>query len=244
VNATRNGDTSAGGGRGEEPDSSRPKIRLPLALSKLPPGRHDLPREFVRENQRARLLSAALSVFGERGYVKTSVATLIKEAGISRATFYSLYPDKAGCFLASYDLALEWLEAAARAGVDQAESWPPQVLAATKQVLALLASDPKLARLCTVEVHFAGPEVSARHREVIGQIGQALRPGRRCSPDGKRLTDLLEPALASGVSALIAAVVAEGEAKSLERLAPDLTELLLTAYLGPTEARRIARGRR
>lgn len=234
-------ESSPGPDRGSEP--SRPKIELPLALSKVPAGRHQVPREILLESQRARLLAAALDVFAERGFVKTSVAALIKEAGTSRATFYSLYPDKAACFLATYDLALERLGRAALGALDGPETWPRQVRAVTASLLAALAEDPRLARLCAVEVDFAGPETRARREEMVGKVSAGLRRGRRGRPDLKKLTDLFEPALVGGASALIACAVADGEAGSLAGLAPELTELVLCAYLGAAEARRVARGR-
>jgi AcrR family transcriptional regulator len=227
----------AGGGR------SRPKVKLPLALSKLPPGPRKLPREYLLESQRSRLLAAALDVFGEHGFAKASVSSLIKEAGTSRTTFYSLYPDKAGCFLATYDLGLEWLDSAARDGIEAADTWPLQVRGATTNVLSRLAGDPRLARVCAVEADFAGPEVRARRRELVARISLGLRQGRG-RPEARKLTDLFEPALVGGASALVAGAVADGEAGSLAEFAPDLTELLLTGYLGPAEARRVARGRR
>lgn len=233
--------SSPGPDRSAEP--SRPKIELPPALSKLPAGRHQLPREIVLQTKRTRLLAAALDVFAERGFVKTSVTALIKEAGTSRTTFYSLFSGKGGCFFATYDLVLQRLDGAARAGIDQGDTWPLQVRAATASVLSLLAGDPRLARLCAVEVDFAGPEVRARRQEVVGQIARGLRQGRRGRPELRKLTDLFEPALVGGASALIAGTVVDGEAGLLEELAPELTELLLCFYLGAAEARRIARGR-
>lgn len=247
MTSTRNGDTqpaASSGGPGEEADSTRPKVRLPLALSKLPPGRHNLPREVVIENQRTRLLAAALTVFGQRGFAGTSIADLIKEAGTSRGTFYSLFPNKAACFLATYEIAIEWLDAAAREAVEGADTWPLQVRAATGEVISLLAKNPELARLCVIEVHFAGDEVQARRRALVDRIAGGLRVGRKESPDGKRLTALLEPALVYGATSVIARTIADGDAGALSALAPQLTELFLTAYLGPAEARRIARRRK
>lgn len=229
---------------GEDPGSPRPQVHLPLALSKLPPGRHNLPREFILDNQRTRLVSAALGVFGERGFQKTSIAALIKEAGTSRSTFYALFSDKDECFLAAYELAIGWLEAAAREGAAASEDWPLQVRGATAKVLALLAEDPRLARLCAVEVHLAGPEASARHGQLVEQVSEALRPGRQANPEMAKLSSYFESLLFGGAEALIADAVLAGEAESLAGLAPDLTELLLTVYLGPLEARRVARRKR
>jgi AcrR family transcriptional regulator len=236
---TRKGPLDHGGS--EEPSPGRPRVRLPLALSKLPPGRHNLPREFVVENQRTRLLTAALTAFGERGFQAVSVTSLIKEASTSRSTFYSLFPDKEACFLATYEMSIEWLASEALAAAAEADAWAVQVRVATARVLSLLAEDPRVARVCAVEVHLAGPAARARHEELVDQISQALRAGRREQASAKGLTGILEPALVGGANWLISRALAKGDGAALSELAPDLTELLLTGYLGPKEARRIAR---
>ncbi len=68
-----------------------------------PRGRHRLPPEVIARSQRERLLEAAVRVVAEKGYGPTTVADLTREAGISRTTFYAMFDDKEGCFLAAYD---------------------------------------------------------------------------------------------------------------------------------------------
>jgi AcrR family transcriptional regulator len=229
--------------RGGGPGPERPRVELPPALSKLPAARDQVPRGLIRVSQRTRLLGAALVLFGEQGFARTSASALIKEAGTSPTTFYALFADKSACFLAAYEVGLERLEEAARTGIDQADGWPLQLRGATAAVLALLAADPRLARLCAVEAHLAGPEVHARRQEMAETVAQGLRRGRRGRPEARKLPDLLEPVLVGGAAALIADAVADGGAGTLPKLAPELTELLLSFYLGPVEARRVARGR-
>jgi AcrR family transcriptional regulator len=57
-------------------------------LSQLPPGRHGLPREFVLENQRRRLISGAAKAVYESGYAKVTIADITRHAAVSRRTFY------------------------------------------------------------------------------------------------------------------------------------------------------------
>lgn len=54
----------------------------------LPPGRHGLDREFVRANQRARLVSSAAAAITERGFGATRISDVCKGAAVSRRTFY------------------------------------------------------------------------------------------------------------------------------------------------------------
>ena len=69
---------------------------------RLRPGRHQLSRDEVRSHQRERIFGALEAVMATQGYSSTSVADIIKSAGVSRQTFYELFTSKQDCFLASY----------------------------------------------------------------------------------------------------------------------------------------------
>ena len=47
-------------------------------LAKLPPGRHLVPRDFVAQNQRERMLLATAELVAERGYQKTTIELIAK----------------------------------------------------------------------------------------------------------------------------------------------------------------------
>ena len=53
-------------------------------LSKLPPGRHLIPSDYVSQNQRERILLATAELVAERGYQKTTIE-LIASAGPTTA---------------------------------------------------------------------------------------------------------------------------------------------------------------
>jgi len=55
--------------------------------------------EAQRERRRADILSAASSLFGQRGYHDVSIADVIDRAGISRGTFYLYFDSKDALFL-------------------------------------------------------------------------------------------------------------------------------------------------
>jgi AcrR family transcriptional regulator len=57
-------------------------------------------REDVVRNQRERLFAAMVASTASKGYPATTVADLIALAGVSRATFYEHFDDKAHCFRA------------------------------------------------------------------------------------------------------------------------------------------------
>jgi len=67
----------------------------------LPPGRHGLPKEFVRANQRHRLLSGLAEAVAENSYACTTIAHVTRCAAVSRRTFYEHFEsiDAAGAAL-------------------------------------------------------------------------------------------------------------------------------------------------
>jgi len=145
----------------------------------LPRGRHGLPRETVIASQRDRILSAMAAAMTENGYVGTSVAAIIKLAGVSRETFYEQFRSKEDCFEAAYERAVEMLLARIVASLDGLASLDgrsaatqdrPEAPAGREQriesmlgaYLGGLAAEPADARLFLIEVYAVGPEAIAR----------------------------------------------------------------------------------
>jgi AcrR family transcriptional regulator len=235
-------DHASGNGRDGDPFAFSSEAARPLALSRLPPGHHGLPREFVEANQSNRLMAGAIDAVAERGYLATSVDAICAAAAISRATFYKRFDDKEACFLAAYDLTVAWLAKEILGAVDLAEDWPRQLRFAVTRTLEVLAADNRLARLLTIEVHFVGVRAEVRHRALVDRLSLPLGVGRGERGLGAELPLHLEPTLIGGAFALVARQLGGGEGPGLGALAPELTEYLLAPYLGVEAARAIATG--
>ena len=101
-----------GAGEAGEPEpgkrrSARALADSSAAVERLPRGRHGLPREFVAQNQRERLLAALAECLRGEGYEGTTVSTIGKRAGVSKSDFYKHFESKDACFVAAYDDAVE-----------------------------------------------------------------------------------------------------------------------------------------
>jgi AcrR family transcriptional regulator len=134
----------------------------------LPRGPHKLSREEVQQRQRDRLLFATTAVVAQRGYTKTTVADIIAEAGVSRATFYELFSDRDDCFQAAYRQSAELVAALMSAELDRIRNDTGEPLDRLSRVLdvylRLLHNAPALARLFLVEVYAAGPTLIEQRR--------------------------------------------------------------------------------
>ena len=211
------------------------------ASPRLPAGRHGLPREFIAQNQRERIITALVDTVAERGYNATTVAHITKAASVSRRTFYEHFADKEACFLAAYEMVADHIRASMRAAADSFGDWPQQVRAALATMLRFLASEPELARLCMIEPVAAGGEIAARHRASMQGFVEILKTGRPEHSGERPLPDATEETLVGGIVSLIVGEISAGRTAELEKLLPDLVELILAPYLGTEEAEQLAR---
>jgi AcrR family transcriptional regulator len=228
----------------DPPNSVDPAHEYPPELSRLPPGRHGLPREFVVHNQRERLIAGLAEAVAENGYASTTIAHITRHAAVSRRTFYEHFNSKDECFVAAYDTVMAELSERIENAFQQESDWPHAVRAGLAAMLEFLAAEPNLARLCMVESLVAGPVVVERYDAAIQGLVPYLEAGREGRPEEvlSRLSPTTEEALVGGMVSLISRRIIAGQAAELEELLPDLVEFALTPYIGSDEASKVARG--
>ena len=144
----------------------------------MPPGRHPLPREFITQHQRARIIAALAEETVEKGYRAVTVADIVRRAGIARNTFYENFSSKEDCFLAASEFAVK---EALRRVVDAAsrvDSWPARVNSGLAAFLHYVSTEPALARTCIVEALSAGPAAVERYERSIQAFVPLFRMGR------------------------------------------------------------------
>jgi len=228
-----------------DPKASAPSAtEYPPELSRLPPGRHGLPREFVVHNQRERLIAGLAEAVAENGYASTTIAHITRHAAVSRRTFYEHFSSKDECFVSAYETVMEQLRERVDAAYQEQEQWPQAVRAGIAAMLGFLAAEPNLARLSMVEALVAGPVVVERYDAAIRSLVPYLEAGREGrSPEVlARLSPTTEEALVGGMVSLISRRIIAGQTAELEGLLPDLVEFALTPYLGTAEAAKVAQG--
>ena len=125
---------------------------------RLPRGTHGLDRSLVAASQRARLLEAVGRVVAEKGYAAATIEDVVRDAGVSKKTFYEHFSDKLDCFLAAYEAASDELLAHVRAAQEGADGeWLVRTRAGIHAYLRWLAAEPALARVFLIEIAAAGP---------------------------------------------------------------------------------------
>ncbi|HTO01085.1 MAG TPA: TetR/AcrR family transcriptional regulator [Microthrixaceae bacterium] len=171
-----------------------------LDPKRLPRGRHSLSREAVEADQRIRIITGLAESVRTRGYLETSVATIIKSAGVSRETFYHLFDSKLDCFMGAFDFMAEMLlghlekVASTKGGPDQ------KFESALGAYLDALALDPGFARLLLVEVFAAGEEAMARRDLIQAEFVKAAMQALELDKEEEFAVRMLVAAVATMVT--------------------------------------------
>lgn len=210
-------------------------------LGPLPAGRHGFSREQVAHHQRERLIAGLAAAVAEHGYGAVTIAHVTRQARVSRRVFYEHFEGKEECFLAAFEVVLDHLRELVSEAVAPVPDWPHRAIAASRAVLAFFAAEPDLARLCLVESRAAGPAVAARFNEAAAELVPLLEQGRAERSSQRSLPESTEDSTIGALLSLAFRKVAAGEADRLQDLLPDCTQFILSPYLGPDEASRLAR---
>jgi AcrR family transcriptional regulator len=198
-------------------------------MVELPSGRHHLSPEFVYLHQRERLLRAISEMCAERGYQSTTIAGIVRHAGVSSRTFYKHYSSKQECFLAAYRTALAGLHERLAVASQAAPAWPERVAAGVRELLNELAAQPALARTLFVDVLFAGPEAQLLRQQTLRGY-QRLLPLPPHAPPGVAET------VVGGVVEMIYHTILEDRTSALPGMYDELLYCLLVPVLGHEEA--------
>ncbi len=169
---------------------------------------------------RERLIEAMIAVMGRRGYAGASVARVIEQAGVSRATFYAHFADREECFLAAYRQLAQGLEEELEGLERHADpaTWRREAVAA---LLAGTEAHPAAARVVLIEGLAGGPTVRAEHARLIDKVERAAAP-RLDDADGPGQCQIPARPAVAGVGNVAMIRIFRGETGRISQLLDDL----------------------
>lgn len=219
-------------GRGRGPSA---KV---AALNGLTPTRNGLGPERVIEIQRARLLAAMTEVSRERGARNVTVAHVVERAGVSRRTFYEIFTDREGCFLAAFDEGIARACRYVLAVYDPNATWAEGIRTALTALLEFLDVECSAGWLLVVGSLGAGTTALERRRRVLAQIIAVIDEGRRDGKTGSGATRLTAEGVVGAVFSVLHGRLCEDSPGRLIELAGPLMSIVVLPYLGPAASRR------
>lgn len=208
---------------------------------RLPPGRGQS-REAVARNQRERLFAAMVAACAEKGYENTSVADLLEISGVSRNAFYEHFRDREDCFVAAAERMLEDVLTMARHLIEGEGGGEERARAALEAVFALIAMQrrPQRGSACSSPTSPAArrprdgaAEAGAAPVEVGDELPPPPEPLR---PKGRRRSGTVQ------INGLLTDRMRSAGPAGLPQIAPFITYVSLTPFVGAEEACRIANG--
>jgi AcrR family transcriptional regulator len=201
----------------------------------LPPG-PGTPASEVAQNQRERLFGAMVASVATRGYAATRVTDLIKLSGVSRRSFYDLFPDKEACFRAVvHEVVSKSMSLTEEIPATGGERARRRFQALTKMVM----EQPAAARLCLIEAYAAGEEATRPVEEALTILERRMQAGAAESPERAGMSPEMISALVGGALEVVRTRLRRKTEKELIELAPGLMELLLS-YEAPPHPLRLA----
>jgi AcrR family transcriptional regulator len=202
--------------------------------SKLPSGRHGLPRDVVISSQRERMVEAMIQVVADQGFAETTVADIISAAGVSRATFYEQFADKEDCFVAAYATVMDRMLAFVSEGfaADDGGDWIERLRGGIRSLLRYLAQNPVAVRVGIVEGFGAGARARDRYQQAVSAFFPFIDAGRDLVDDSARIPGETSRVVVGGISALIFNEASEGNPRNLPQLLPEMIYLAVVPYMG------------
>jgi AcrR family transcriptional regulator len=166
------------------------------------------------------LIDGMTQVAGRHGYGGASVARVIEQAGVSRATFYEHFADKEACFLATFEAAARQIELA----LERIDADCPVAERSARlldDLLVTIAAAPAAARVLLVEALAGGPEVRLAH-ERLRELVETTLERWLCTPAyGYRLA-ISGRAILEGTNGILLMRTFRGETALLADLHADL----------------------
>jgi AcrR family transcriptional regulator len=197
----------------------------PAATSSRPP----LPREFIAQHKRRRIMDALAQLTAEQGYEATKISDIVKRAAVARKTLYDNFEGKEEVFLAAFDAARDEVVERVEASCAEVDGgWEETIEAGLAAFLGWIAENPNLARMCMIEALSATPATTKRYEDAMQEF---VDMAEARTPENKRLPETIDETLVGGVAWIVYQQIRRGETAAVEDLLPELTEFMIAPYL-------------
>jgi AcrR family transcriptional regulator len=188
------------------------------------------PSSAEARTHRSRLLEGMAHAVAAKGYADVTIADIVREAAVSRRTFYEHFATKADCLIALYEAASHNALQVLRDAIDPAQGWQAQVDAALTAYLRCMAASPVLMRTLFIEILGLGEAGLAARRRVTQEVADFVLSVVNRPEAGHRRTEPLSPAMAmavvGGINELILRAIEQGRVEQLAELAGPASQLV------------------
>jgi AcrR family transcriptional regulator len=180
----------------------------------------------VQHEAASRLLQAMARVCAEKGVALATIADIVREAGVSKRTFYEHFDSKETCFFALYRAASGSALRALRVALDVGHPWQTQVERALDAYLSHLSAAPDLSRMLFVEIHHLGPAGIRLRREVMQEFADFILDAVNGGTTPSSLAPGMALAAVGAINEIILQALETGAADRLQKLTPVASDIV------------------
>jgi AcrR family transcriptional regulator len=214
------------------PWSTQTPLRPPPPL----PGRRHS-KDKLAENHRQRLMFATAEAVRQKGYSATSIADIVKVAGLDHRAFASVFADKQEAYMAVTELSFARAMAVTAGAFFSGSSWPERTWEAGNAFTQFLQKNPTLT-VVFVESYAVGPEASKRLDELLNAFTLFLQLGFEEASDDRHPSPIALEAIAATNFEMGYLQVRGHAGPRFNELQPHSIFILLAPFIGPREANR------
>lgn len=193
--------------------------------------------QIPNDEHRTRLLEGMARAVTAHGYAQLTTSDIVREANVSKRTFYQYFKDKTDCLIALFNHSAQKIEATLRASIDPKRDWSSQIDLTIRLYLETLAANPLLLRALFVEILALGPAGLVARRlamERLAGVLLAAAANHRSTP----IPQWLATGLIGGINEMVLQHIEQDQIAHLPRLsnqaAAFMKNALQTRVMEPT----------
>lgn len=123
------------------------------------------------KERREQLINAGLEIFGTEGYKSATVKQICRQAGLTDRYFYQAFGSSENLLIAVYERELQRIKQAVQAAIEpRLHDDPVEIVRAGLQTFFEHAMDPRVARVCWIEVLGVSRRVDQTYTRTIEEF--------------------------------------------------------------------------
>ncbi|TFW24868.1 TetR family transcriptional regulator [Massilia arenosa] len=167
-----------------------------------------------RAERRARLIAAAIQVYGERGYRQSTVKAVCEAAGLTERYFYESFANSEELLIASFNAVTYGVFSEITAAAEAVRSRPERSRAMLNAYFSALKREPQAARVFLVEIRGVSRAVDDAFDAALRAIGHGV--ARLVAPPDAPDDELLQAGVVGAVIHIALRWIAQGYKPGLE----------------------------
>lgn len=180
----------------------------------------------------SRLLQGMAQSVAAKGYADTTIADIVREAGVSRRTFYAYFDTRADCLIALYEAASRNALRVLQGVIDPSRDWQTQVEQALTAYLQALSRNPVLLRTMFIDILGLGAPGLAARRRVNQSIADFMLEVVNARQPAPVLARDMAMAVVGGIHELVLQAIEQERVDALPELAGQAGRLVRAVVQG------------